>query len=134
LFVPPPAGIEGRTLRGWRYSDRTGVEVAGRHLFAVIDQHTRVVLGQVAVDVRVDVRVEGKGSEVDQFAPLLDTITDLDLAGGVITAAGAPAHLPVRVLSGLRDRPRGPFFPAELTAGWRLPCQTLPTGALQLAA
>ena len=31
-----------------------GVEVAGRHLFAVIDQHTRVVLGQVAVDVRVE--------------------------------------------------------------------------------
>jgi predicted transposase YbfD/YdcC len=73
--------IDGKTLRGSRHHTSEG-EVAGRHLFAVIDQHTRVVLGQLAVDVRV----EGKSSEIDQFVPLLDTITDLDLAGVVITA------------------------------------------------
>jgi predicted transposase YbfD/YdcC len=74
--------IDGKTLRGSRHTDRTGVEVAGRHLLAVIDQHTRVVLGQVAVVVGV----EGKSSEIDQFSPLLDTITGLDLVGVVITA------------------------------------------------
>ena len=54
------------------------VEVAGRHLLAVIDQHTRVVLGQIGVD--------GKTSEITAFAPLLDTLTGIDLTGVVITA------------------------------------------------
>jgi predicted transposase YbfD/YdcC len=52
--------------------------VPGRHLLAVIDQHTRVVLGQVDVD--------GKTNEITAFAPLLDTLTAVDLTGVVITA------------------------------------------------
>jgi hypothetical protein len=48
--------------------------VPGRHLLAVIDQHAGVVLGQVAVD--------GKTSEINRFAPLLDTVTGLNLTGG----------------------------------------------------
>jgi hypothetical protein len=48
----------------------------------VIDQHTRVVLGQVAVEATV----AGKASEINQFTPLLDTLTGVDLAGAVITA------------------------------------------------
>lgn len=50
----------------------------GRHLLAVIDQHSRDVLGQLAVD--------GKSSEINRFAPLLDTVTGVDLAGAVVTA------------------------------------------------
>jgi len=73
--------IDGKTLRGSRQHTSEG-EIAGRHLFAVIDQHSRVVLGQLAVDVGT----EGKGSEINQFTPLLDTVTDLDLAEAVITA------------------------------------------------
>jgi predicted transposase YbfD/YdcC len=52
--------------------------VAGRHLLAVIDQHTRVVLGQIAVD--------DKTSEINRFTPLIDALTGIDLAGVVITA------------------------------------------------
>jgi hypothetical protein len=52
--------------------------VAGRHLLAVIDQHTRVVLGQVDV--------EGKTNEITAFTPLLDTLTSTDLTGVVVTA------------------------------------------------
>lgn len=89
-FVQPlcagvaPAGrrrvlaVDGKTLRGSRHADGDGAEVAGRHLLAVIDQHSRVVLGQVAV--------HGKASEINRFTPLLDTLTSLDLAGVVITA------------------------------------------------
>jgi predicted transposase YbfD/YdcC len=73
--------IDGKTLRGSRHLAAEG-EVAGRHLFAVIDQHSRVVLGQLAVDIET----EGKSSEINQFTPLLDAITDLDLTGTVITA------------------------------------------------
>jgi len=73
--------IDGKTLRGSRHHAARG-EIAGQHLFAVIDQRSRVVLGQLAVDVET----EGKASEIDQFGPLLDTITDLDLTGVVITA------------------------------------------------
>ncbi len=50
----------------------------GRHLLAVIDQHTRAVLGQLAVD--------GKTSEINRFTPLIDTLTGIDLPGVVITA------------------------------------------------
>lgn len=70
--------VDGKTLRGSRHVGGDGVEVAGPHLLAVTDQHTRVVLGQVAVD--------GKTSEINRFVPLLDTATGIDLAGVVITA------------------------------------------------
>lgn len=70
--------VDGKTLRGSRHTSSDGVEVVGRHLLAVIDQHSRVVLGQLAVG--------GKTSEINRFAPLLDTMTSLDLAGVVITA------------------------------------------------
>jgi hypothetical protein len=42
--------VDGKTLRGSRHTDRGGDIVAGRHLLAVIDQHTRVVLGQLNVE------------------------------------------------------------------------------------
>jgi predicted transposase YbfD/YdcC len=67
--------VDGKTLRGSRHTDTDG-QVPGRHLLAVIDQHTRVVLGQVGVD--------GKTNEISEFTPLLDTLPDL--AGVVITA------------------------------------------------
>lgn len=70
--------VDGKTLRGSRHIGRDGVEVAGRHLLAVIDQHSRVVLGQLALD--------GKISEINRFVPLLDTVTAIDLTGVVITA------------------------------------------------
>jgi predicted transposase YbfD/YdcC len=70
--------VDGKTLRGSRRIDRDGVEVTGRHLLAVIDQHTRVVLGQVNVD--------GKTNEITVFGPLLDTLTGIDLTGVVVTA------------------------------------------------
>jgi predicted transposase YbfD/YdcC len=70
--------VDGKTLRGSRHTGSAGVEVAGRHLLAVIDQHTRVVLGQTAVD--------GNTSEINRFMPLIDTLTGIDLAGVVITA------------------------------------------------
>jgi predicted transposase YbfD/YdcC len=69
--------IDGKTIRGSRATGPDG-EQAARHLLAVIDQHTRVVLGQVGVD--------GKTSEISRFAPLLDTLTALDLTDVVITA------------------------------------------------
>ncbi len=52
--------------------------VAGRHLLAVIDQDTRVVLGQLDV--------ETKTNEITAFTPLLDTLASIDLAGTVVTA------------------------------------------------
>jgi predicted transposase YbfD/YdcC len=69
--------VDGKTVRGSRFIDPDGEQPA-RHLLAVIDQHTRVVLGQVSVD--------GKTSEISRFAPLLDTLTALDLTDVVITA------------------------------------------------
>jgi hypothetical protein len=73
--------IDGKTVRGSRLTGADGGKPA-RHLLAVIDQHTRVVLGQVSVDPQV----EGKTSEISRFAPLLDTLTALDLTDVVITA------------------------------------------------
>ena len=70
--------VDGKTLRGSRHTSTGGVEVPGRHLLAVIDQHTRVVLGQVDVD--------GKTNEITAFTPLLDTLTSIDLARIVFTA------------------------------------------------
>ncbi|BBG01187.1 MULTISPECIES: ISAs1 family transposase [Pseudonocardia] len=68
--------VDGKTVRGSR-----GPAGPARHLFAVIDQQTRVVLGQRQANA-----VAGKGSEITAFAPLLDTLHGLDLAGVVITA------------------------------------------------
>jgi predicted transposase YbfD/YdcC len=65
--------VDGKTVRGSR-----GHHGHARHLFAVIDQHTRAVLGQI--------NVEGKTNEITAFAPLLDTLTSIDLTGVVITA------------------------------------------------
>jgi predicted transposase YbfD/YdcC len=69
--------VDGKTVRGSRSTGPDGEQPA-RHLLAVIDQHTRVVLGQVSVD--------GKTSEISRFTPLLDTLTALDLTDVVITA------------------------------------------------
>ncbi len=69
--------IDGKTIRGSR-STGPDAEQPARHLLAVIDQHTRVVLGQVSVDT--------KTNEISRFAPLLDTLTALDLTDVVITA------------------------------------------------
>lgn len=65
--------VDGKTLRGSRHTSGAGVEMMGRHLLAVIDQHTRVVLGQTAVD--------GKTSEINRFAPLIDTLSSIDAIG-----------------------------------------------------
>ena len=70
--------VDGKTLRGSRHTNRGGDIVAGRHLLAVIDQHTRVVLGQIDV--------EGKTNEITAFTPLLDSLTSTDLTGVVVTA------------------------------------------------
>ena len=70
--------VDGKTLRGSRHTNRGGDIVAGRHLLAVIDQHTRVVLGQIDV--------EGKTNEITAFTPLLDSLTCTDLTGVVVTA------------------------------------------------
>jgi predicted transposase YbfD/YdcC len=70
--------VDGKTVRGSRHTRSDGTEITGRHLLAVIDQHTRVVLGQLGVD--------GKTSEINRFAPLLDTLSGIDLTGVVITA------------------------------------------------
>ena len=70
--------VDGKTLRGSRHTDSDGVDAPGRHLLAVIDQHARVVLGQV--------KVEGKTNEITAFTPLLGTLRGIDLTGVVITA------------------------------------------------
>ena len=69
--------VDGKTVRGSRSHSPDGEQPA-RHLLAVIDQHTRVVLGQLSVDT--------KTNEISRFAPLLDTLTTLDLTDVVITA------------------------------------------------
>ena len=66
--------VDGKSLRG----SRGGGGQAARHLLAVIDHHTGTVVGQRNVD--------GKTSEISEFAPLLDTLTGLDLRDVVITA------------------------------------------------
>jgi predicted transposase YbfD/YdcC len=81
VLAPPgrrrALAVDGKTVRGSRATGPDGEQPA-RHLLAVIDQHARVVLGQVSVD--------GKTSEISRFAPLLDTLTALDLTDVVITA------------------------------------------------
>jgi predicted transposase YbfD/YdcC len=61
--------VDGKTLRG------SGPAGAQKHLFAVLDQHTGTVIGQVDVD--------GKTNEITRFKPLLDR---LDLTAAVVTA------------------------------------------------
>ncbi|MFR9807004.1 transposase family protein, partial [Pseudonocardia sp. RS010] len=63
---------------GSRHPDRDGGEIAGRHLLAVVDHHSRVVLGQTAVG--------SKAGEIARFAPRLDGVTGLDPSGAGITA------------------------------------------------
>ncbi|ANY10678.1 hypothetical protein AFB00_30190 (plasmid) [Pseudonocardia sp. HH130630-07] len=70
--------VDGKTVRGSRHTDREGNVVAGRHLLSVIDQDTRVVLGQIDV--------AGNTNEITAFAPLLGTLTSMDLTGVVVTA------------------------------------------------
>jgi predicted transposase YbfD/YdcC len=70
--------VDGKTLGGSRHIGTDGVVAPGRHLLAMIDHHTRTVLGQV--------RVEGKTNEITAFTPLLDTLTSINLTGVVITA------------------------------------------------
>src|SRR4051794_869299 len=70
--------VDGKTLRGSRYTGTDGITQPGRHLLAAIDHHTRTVLGQV--------NVEGKTNEITAFTPLLDTLTSTDLTDTVITA------------------------------------------------
>ncbi|MGI8799288.1 MAG: ISAs1 family transposase, partial [Pseudonocardia sp.] len=67
--------VDGKTVRGSRHTDSHEVTTPGRHLLAVIDQHARVVLGQV--------KVEGKTNEITAFAPLLDRV---DIGGALVTA------------------------------------------------
>lgn len=70
--------VDGKTVRGSRRTGPDGTVIPGRHLLAVIDQQTRVVLGQVSVSE--------KSSEINRFIPLIDTLTGTDLTGVVITA------------------------------------------------
>jgi hypothetical protein len=70
--------VDGKTLRGSRHTNAEGAVTPGRHLLAVIDQHTRVVLGQLFV--------EDKTNEITAFTPLLDTLTSMDLTGVIVTA------------------------------------------------
>ena len=71
--------VDGKTLRGSRHATTDG-QVPGRHLLALIDQHARTVLGQLAVD--------GKSNEITVFTRLLQRVmvSGLSLAGVVITA------------------------------------------------
>jgi hypothetical protein len=78
--------VDGKTLRGSRRvlaaDAATGIEEPARHLLAVIDQQTRVVLGQLAVAGKTG----AKSSEINAFAPLINTLTRVDLSTVVITA------------------------------------------------
>ena len=78
--------VDGKTVRGSRRIDRAGVDSPARHLLAVIDQHTRVVLGQFAVATTAAESGEAKAGEIGAFAPLLDTLTGIDLTDVVVTA------------------------------------------------
>jgi hypothetical protein len=51
--------MDSKTVRGSRHVADDGTQVAGRHLLAVIDQATRVVLGQIGVS--------GKTSGINRF-------------------------------------------------------------------
>jgi hypothetical protein len=69
--------VDGKTVRGARpASDAAEPDGPGRHLLAVLDHDARVVLGQGAV--------QAKTSEIDRFAPRLDS---LDRNEVVVTAA-----------------------------------------------
>ncbi len=71
--------VDGKTVRG------SGSEQGrARHLFAVIDQQTRAVLGQVDV--------AGKTNEITAFSPLLDTLTGSARRGSRRTPAASRAR------------------------------------------
>jgi hypothetical protein len=53
--------VDGKTVRGSRHLERDGTEAPCRHLLAVIDHDSRVMLGQTAV--------ESKTSEIGRFTP-----------------------------------------------------------------
>ncbi len=65
--------VDGKTTRGARLASVP--DLAAPHLLAAFEHGTGVVLGQRQID--------GKGSEIGEFAPLLDGI---DIAGTVVTA------------------------------------------------
>jgi predicted transposase YbfD/YdcC len=74
--APPPGAkqaiaVDGKTLRGSRSDD-----AVARHILAVADQQTGVVLASTDVDT--------KTNEITRFGPLLDQISDL--RGVVLTA------------------------------------------------
>jgi len=99
--------VDGRTVRGGsRHTGSDGIVVAGRHLLVVIDQHARVVLGQLDV--------AGKTNEITAFAPL-DTLTGIDLTGVVITADAL--HTQRDHADELRERGAH----SVLTVKWNLP-------------
>lgn len=75
--VSPPGrrrvlAVDGKALRGARSGDDRA-----RHLLAVIDHHSGVVLGQVDVDT--------KTNEISRFAPLMRTLSPSMLTGAVVT-------------------------------------------------
>ncbi|MBP2370425.1 ISAs1 family transposase [Pseudonocardia parietis] len=61
--------VDGKTVRGSRGDG------PARHLLSILDQQTRVVLGQV--------EVAGKTNESTAFTPLLDTLTSIDSEDGL---------------------------------------------------
>jgi thioredoxin reductase len=98
--------VDGKTVRGARGSDGPA-----RHLFAVIDQHTRVVLGQINVD--------GKTNEITAFAPLLDTLASPDLTD-VVIGAGCPSRsAPSEHRAGGDPRRARVGCAARRQCGWR---------------
>jgi hypothetical protein len=77
--------VDGKTVRGARTpSSPGGLDGPARHLLAVIDHDTRVVLGQVEVD--------GKTSEIHRFAPLLDGLEQRRSGTAASSAATAAAR------------------------------------------
>ena len=107
--------VDGKTVRGSRHTDSHEVTTPGRHLLAVIDQHARVVLGQV--------KVEGKTNEITAFAPLLDTLGGIDLTG-VLTVKGNQPRLR-RQLAGLPWREVETAHRSAATAHGRREIRTL---------
>jgi hypothetical protein len=66
--------VDGKTLRGSRHIDRNGIEVAGRHLLAVIDQHTRDHLTLPTrwcedAAVRIGAHVDTRKAELRRLTP-----------------------------------------------------------------
>ena len=107
--------VDGKTVRGSRHTDSHEVTTPGRHLLAVIDQHARVVLGQV--------KVEGKTNEITAFAPLLDTLGGIDLTGELTVKGNQPRLR--RQLAGLPWREVETAHRSAATAHGRREIRTL---------